>query len=224
MIAPTPGVTPLKPGSASFPLPGIEVNIFDEDGNPSSSGYLAITSPWPSMLRGIHKDPVRYQETYWKNGYYYTGDGASRDDEGYYWLMGRIDDVINVSGHRLGTMEIESALTEHKDVAEAAAIAIAHPIKGQGIVGFVVLKEGCTQNNDTEDLLKQHVVAVIGAIARPEKIVFIHDLPKTRSGKVMRRLLRDIAEGRILGDTMTLSDPLVINEIKAKYGEEEEKK
>ncbi len=224
MIAPLPGLAPLKPGSASFPLPGIEVGIFNEQSEPVRSGYLAITSPWPSMLRGIHKDPARYEKTYWKQGYYYTGDGASLDEDNYYWLMGRMDDVINVSGHRLGTMEIESALASHTDVAESAAIAIAHPIKGQAIVGFVVLKEGCEHNAQAEDILKQHVVNMIGAIARPEKVVFIHDLPKTRSGKVMRRLLRDIAEGRVLGDTMTLSDPLVINEIKSKYEDEEEKK
>lgn len=213
MIAPLAGTTPLKPGSASFPIPGIEVDILDENA-------LVITSPWPSMLRGIYNDSVRYEETYWKKGYYFTGDGAARDDEGYYWLMGRVDDVINVSGHRLGTAEIESALASHKDVAEAAAIGIAHPIKGQAIVCFVVLKEGC-EKDTLENLLKQHVVEMIGAIARPEKIVFICDLPKTRSGKVMRRLLRDIAEGRILGDTTTLLDPLIINEIKEKYEEED---
>lgn len=221
MISPFAGKTHLKPGSVSFPLPGVDVDIVDEIGNSSNSGYLAITSPWPSMLRGIYKDPDRYQKTYWKNGYYYTGDGAIRDDEGYYWLKGRIDDVINVSGHRLGTAEIESALAQHKDVAEAAVIAIAHPIKGQVIVGFVVLKDSSEKNSNLEDLLKQHVVTMIGAIARPEKIVFIGDLPKTRSGKIMRRLLRDIAEGRVLGDTMTLSDPSVIHEIKAKYEFEE---
>lgn len=223
LIAPLPGAQ-LKPGSVNFALPGINVDIINENGESSASGYLAITSPWPSMLRGIHNDPVRYEETYWKkwrDGYYYTGDGAARDDEGYYWLMGRVDDVINVSGHRLGTMEIESALASHKDVAEAAVVPISNPIKGQAIVGFVVLKEGCIKDGNIENLLKQHVVAMIGAIARPERIVIICDLPKTRSGKVMRRLLRDIAEGRILGDTMTLSDPLIINEIKAKYEEEE---
>lgn len=224
LISPLPGAY-LKPGSANFALPGIDVEIVNENGDSSNSGYLAITSPWPSMLRGIHNDPQRYEETYWKkwkNGYYYTGDGASRDDEGYYWLMGRVDDVINVSGHRLSSMEIESALASHKDVAEAAAIAIAHPIKGQAIAVFVVLKEGCIKDTDKIDLLKEHVVTMIGAIARPERIVFIDDLPKTRSGKVMRRLLRDIAEGSILGDTMTLVDPSVIHDIKEKYEKEED--
>jgi acetyl-CoA synthetase len=223
MIAPIPGLIPLKPGSASKPLPGIDVAIVDDDGKAQSSGYLVITSPWPSMLRGIHKDPVRYEETYWKKwdeGYYFTGDGAKQDDDGYFWLAGRIDDVINVSGHRLGTMEIESALVDYPSVAEAAVIAISHPIKGQAIVAFVALKEGMLIHADLENDLKQHVVKKIGAIARPERIIFICDLPKTRSGKIMRRLLRDIAEERIAGDTTTLSDPSVIEAIKQKYQEE----
>ncbi len=223
MIAPLPGLTPLKPGSAAKPLPGIDAAIVDDQNRPQSTGYLAITSPWPSMLRGIHKDPVRYEETYWKkwNGAsYFTGDGASLDNEGYFWLMGRVDDVINVSGHRLGTMEIESALVDHKSVAEAAAIAISHPIKGQAIAAFVALKEKTGNHADLENDLKQHVVKKIGAIARPERIIFIADLPKTRSGKIMRRLLRDIAEGRISGDITTLADPSVIETIKEKYQEE----
>ena len=223
MIAPMPGLYPLKPGSATKPLPGIDVAVVDEKGDSQTSGFLAITTPWPSMLRGVHNDPVRYQNTYWKKwdkGYYFTGDGASVDSEGYYWLSGRIDDVINVSGHRLGTMEIESALVDHKGVAEAAVIAIAHEIKGQAIVAFVSLKEGVAVHTGLEDELKQHVVKKIGAIARPERIIFICDLPKTRSGKIMRRLLRDIAEGRVVGDTTTLSDPSVIEEIKLKYQED----
>jgi len=220
MIAPIPGLTPLKPGSATKPLPGIDAAIVDDNGHAQSSGYLTITSPWPSMLRGIHKDPIRYSETYWKKwdgGYYFSGDGAKQDDDGYFWLAGRVDDVINVSGHRLGTMEIESALVDCQKVAEAAVIAISHPIKGQAIVAFVTLKEGEVSSADLENDLKQHVVNKIGAIARPEKIIFICDLPKTRSGKIMRRLLRDIAEGRITGDTTTLSDPQVLEEIKNKY-------
>ncbi len=224
MIAPIPGLTPLKPGSATKPLPGIDIAILDDQSESLSSGSLLITSPWPSMLRGIHKDPIRYKETYWKkwNGSYcyFTGDGAKQDDDGYFWLMGRVDDVINVSGHRLGTAEIESALVDHQSVAESAVIAISHSIKGQVIVAFVTLKERTRSHADLEGDLKQHVVQKIGAIARPEKIIFIADLPKTRSGKIMRRLLRDIAEGRVVGDTTTLSDPLVIEEIKGKYQEE----
>lgn len=224
MIAPIPGLTPLKPGSATHPLPGIDAAIMNEEGGLEDSGYLVITSPWPSMLRGIHGDPKRFQETYWKKfggKYYFTGDGAKRDLEGYYWLSGRVDDVINVSGHRLGTMEIESALVDYQSVAEAAVIATAHPIKGMGIAAFVTLKEKTTHSSELEDVLKQHVVKKIGAIARPEKIIFICDLPKTRSGKIMRRLLRDIAEGRIAGDTTTLSDPSVIGEIKLRYQDSE---
>ncbi|MBS0652596.1 MAG: acetate--CoA ligase [Verrucomicrobia bacterium] len=224
MIAPVPGVTALKPGSATRPLPGIDIAILDEEGNEQSSGYLVITSPWPSMLRGIHKDPARFKETYWKkwNGkLYFTGDSAKRDEEGYYWLTGRMDDVINVSGHRLGVNEIESALIDYQSVAEAAVIAISHAIKGQAIMAFVNLKEGVGFSPDLELDLKQHVVKKIGAIARPERIIFIGDLPKTRSGKIMRRLLRDIAEGRVAGDVTTLSDPTVIETIKGKYREDE---
>jgi acetyl-CoA synthetase len=223
MIAPLPGLTPLKPGSATLPLPGVEVAILNEEGNFSSSGLLAITSPWPSMLRGVYKDPKRYEETYWKkwNGrYYFTGDGARQDADGYFWLMGRVDDVMNVSGHRIGTMEVESAFVSHRSVAEAAVIGIAHPIKGQAIAAFVTLKEGFHSSKALSEELKQHIVNTIGGIARPEKIIFIYDLPKTRSGKIMRRLLRDIAEGRILGDVTTLSDPSVINEVKSKYEED----
>lgn len=207
MIAPIPGLTSLKPGSATKPLPGIEAELRE-------GSYLVITAPWPSMLRGIHNDPERYEKTYWKDGHYITGDGAKRDEEGDFWLMGRVDDVISVSGHRLGTMEIESALVDHKKVSEAAAIAVAHPIKGQAIVVFVTLKDKALVDEDT---LKQHVVKKIGALARPERVIFTPDLPKTRSGKIMRRLLRDIAEGRVLGDATTLSDPAIMNEIKAKY-------
>jgi len=223
MVAPMLGMKPLKPGSAVGPLPGIDIAIIDDQGKPQTSGYLVITSPWPSMLRGIHKDPVRYQETYWKKWVggdcYFTGDGARRDEDGYIWITGRVDDVINVSGHRLGTMEIESALVDHRSVAEAAVIAIAHPIKGQGIVAFVTLKNKISVTPDLEGELKQHVVKKIGAIARPERIIFIADLPKTRSGKIIRRLLRDIAEGRVVGDITTLADPSVIAEIKGKYPE-----
>ncbi|MBM3208354.1 MAG: acetate--CoA ligase [Chlamydiae bacterium] len=220
MISALPGITPLKPASATKPLPGIEAQILDMEGNANKNGFLAITSPWPSMLRGIYKDPIRYETTYWSrwNGQYYlTGDGASIDEDGYFWIMGRIDDVINVSGHRLGTMEIESALVEHHDVAEAAAIGVQHPIKGQGIVTFVSLKERASERIELEQELKAHVAKKIGSLARPEKVLFIKELPKTRSGKIMRRLLRDIAEGKILGDTSTLSDPSVIVVLKQSY-------
>lgn len=222
MIAPIPGLTALKPGSATKPLPGIRAAVLNDQGELADSGCLAITSPWPSMLRGVYKDPERYEETYWKKWkgkYYFTGDGAKRDEEGYFWLMGRIDDVINVAGHRLGTMEIESSLVDHPSVAEAAAIGVSHPIKGQAIVCFVTLKENVSAQ-DLEDKLKQHVVMKIGALARPEKIIFTAELPKTRSGKIMRRLLRDIGEGRIIGDTTTLADPNVIQDIKLKYQED----
>ena len=225
MIAPIPGLTPLKPGSATKPLPGIDVAIIDDLGNAQNSGYLMITSPWPSMLRGIHKNPLRYQETYWEkgaSGFYFTGDGVSQDSDGYFWLNGRVDDVINVSGHRLGTMEIESALVDHTSVAEAAVIGIPHPVKGQMIVAFVTLKEKAGVHARLEMDLKQQVVKKIGPLARPERIIFIYDLPKTRSGKIIRRLLRDIAEGRIIGDQTTLSDPSVIEEIKGKYQEDED--
>jgi acetyl-CoA synthetase len=223
MIAPLPGLTALKPGSATLPLPGVNVAVLNEAGEPSSSGLLAITSPWPSMLRGVHKDPKRYEETYWKkwNGrYYFTGDGAKQDSDGYFWLMGRVDDVMNIAGHRIGTMEVESAFVDHRSVAEAAVIGIADPIKGQAIAAFVTLKEGFQSSKELSEELKRHIVSKIGAIARPEKIIFIYDLPKTRSGKIMRRLLRDIAEGRVLGDVTTLSDPAVINDIKSRYEED----
>lgn len=224
MIAPITGIMPLKPGSATFPLPGIDAAILNDAGLPASEGNLAITSPWPSMLRGIYKDSKRYLDTYWKKTesghYYFSGDGAQSDDDGYFWLLGRVDDVMNISGHRLGSAEVESAFVDHQSVAEAAAIAVAHAIKGQAIVVFVTLKEGIAGNEVLEEILKQHVVEQIGAIARPDKIIFIADLPKTRSGKIMRRLLRDIAEGRVLGDTTTLADPSVITELKLKYDEE----
>ncbi|MBI5273866.1 MAG: AMP-binding protein, partial [Chlamydiales bacterium] len=223
MISPIPSVTPLKPGSATMPLPGISVAVLNDKGEPTASGYLAITSPWPSMLRGIHGNPELYEKTYWKKwnqAVYFTGDGAKEDEDGYFWLMGRVDDVMNVSGHRISTIEIENTMIDCTEVAESAAIAIAHPIKGQGIVVFVVLKEGVYFHTTLENNLKQHVVKKIGAMARPERIIFICDLPKTRSGKIMRRLLRDIAEGRILGDVTTLSDPTVVSDIRNKYEED----
>lgn len=223
LIAPLPGITALKPGSATKPLPGIKTKILNGEGHPTKAGYLAITAPWPSMLRGIYRDPERFLETYWKKwpeGYYFTGDGAKQDEEGYYWLLGRVDDVMNVSGHRIGTMEVESALVDHPSVAEAAVIGVADDIKGQAIVAFVTLKEKALPSHDSEGELKEHVVKKIGALARPKKIYFTRDLPKTRSGKIMRRLLRDIAEGRVLGDVTTLADSSIIDELKAKYDED----
>ncbi len=225
VISPIPGKTPLKPGCATKPLPGMEVAVLNNRGDVVSNGFLAITSPWPSMLRGIYKDPERYQETYWKkwdNRFYFTGDGAKIDPEGDYWLLGRVDDVINVSGHRIGTAEIEHALVDNKSVAEAAAIGISHPIKGQAIAVFITLKEGQAADEERRKILLHQVEKKIGAFARPEKIIFIYDLPKTRSGKIMRRLLRDIAEGRVMGDVSTLSDPQVIEAIRVTYTQLEE--
>ncbi|MFH1738584.1 MAG: acetate--CoA ligase [bacterium] len=225
LITPLPGVTILKPGSATRPFPGIEAAVLSEKGETISvgGGYLALTSPWPAMLRGIYNDPERYKTQYWskwKNDVYFTGDGAKRDEDGYFWLLGRVDDVINISGHRIGTMEIESALVDHPSVAEAAVVGIEDEIKGQAIAAFVTLKEGSEPGPKTEGRLKEHVTSKIGVIARPSKILFSGDLPKTRSGKIMRRLLRDIAEGRVLGDITTLADSTVIETLKKKYEEE----
>ncbi|MFQ6111121.1 MAG: acetate--CoA ligase [Nitrospinota bacterium] len=225
LITPLAGVTPLKPGSATKPFPGIDAAVLSEEGEEIrvGGGYLALTSPWPAMLRGIYRDPERYKAQYWskwKEDIYFTGDGAKRDEDGYFWLLGRVDDVINISGHRIGTMEVESALVDHPAVAEAAVVGIADEIKGQAIAAFVTLKEGNEPGLSMEDSLKQHVDRKIGPIARPSKILFSGDLPKTRSGKIMRRLLRDIAEGRVLGDVTTLADMSVIESLKKKYEEE----
>ncbi len=225
LIAPLAAITPLKPGSATKPLPGISAAVLSDKGEEIAvgGGYLALTRPWPAMLRGIYGDPERYVEQYWSkwnNGIYFTGDGAKRDEEGYFWLLGRVDDVINTSGHRIGTMEVESALVDHPDVAEAACVGIADEIKGQVIAAFVTLKDGKASGAKMDGLLKQHVERKIGALARPSKILFTGDLPKTRSGKIMRRLLRDIAEGRVLGDVTTLADSSVIENLKKKYEED----
>ena len=229
MITPLPGLVPTKPGSATKPFPGIDAQILDQNGKPVEvgGGYLAITSPWPSMLRGIWGDPERFKQQYWSKwpGVYFTGDGAKRDEDGYFWLLGRVDDVINVAGHRIGTMEVESALVDHHSIAEAAVVGIAHEIKGTGIAAFVIVKESARDEAlkdpaKFEAELKAHVAEKIGAIARPEKIIVTVDLPKTRSGKIMRRLLRDIAEGRALGDVTTLADPSVVASLKDKYEEE----
>jgi acetyl-CoA synthetase len=226
MITPLPGVTTLRPGSATRPFPGIAAEIRTEKGQKVEvgGGLLVLTRPWPAMLRGIYGDPDRYVQQYWNRwgpDVYVTGDGAKRDADGNYWLLGRVDDVINVAGHRIGTMEVESALVDHPGVAEAAVVGRSHEIKGQAIAAFVTLKEGGMQaSKDSADELKEHVVKKIGAIARPDDILFTADLPKTRSGKIMRRLLRDIAEGRVLGDTTTLADPTVVAKLKADYEEE----
>jgi len=226
MITPLPGVTTLKPGSATKPFPGISAEIRNERGDKVEvgGGLLALTRPWPSMLRGIYGDPERYVRQYWNKwgpDVYVTGDGAKRDADGFFWLLGRVDDVINVAGHRIGTMEVESALVDHPSVAEAAVVGRVDEIKGQAIAAFVTLKEGAGRGGRAvADALKEHVVRKIGAIARPDDILFTADLPKTRSGKIMRRLLRDIAEGKALGDTTTLADPAVVAKLKANYEEE----
>ncbi len=221
MIAPLPGVISTKPGSATKPLPGIEVAVLTEDGKVigEGGGYLAITSPWPSMLRGIWGDEQRYKDTYWSRweNTYFPGDGVKRDKDGYLWLLGRVDDVMLVAGHNIGTMEVESALVDHKSVAESAVVGITDELKGQAIAAFVILKEGIDSNEALEATLKDHVVGKIGAIARPKKIIFTAELPKTRSGKIMRRLLRDIAEGRALGDVTTLADASIVETLKEKY-------
>ncbi|MGM0652293.1 MAG: acetate--CoA ligase [Bacillota bacterium] len=222
MITPLPGVTSLKPGSATNPFPGVEMDIVDDQGNstgPGQRGFLVAKSPWPAMLRTLYEDPERYENTYWKQypGLYFTGDGAWKDADGYFWIMGRVDDVLNVSGHRIGTMEVESALVDHHAVAEAAVIGKVHEIKGHSITAFVTLKEEIEGSDELLQELKSHVGKKIGAIARPEEIFFTYELPKTRSGKIMRRLLRDIAEQRDLGDVTTLMDPQVVASIKDDY-------
>lgn len=226
LVTTLPGIDAMKPGSAGLPLPGVSMEVVNEDGEPieSGGGFLAITKPWPAMLRGIYGDPERYVAQYWSrfhNGTYFTSDGAKKDSDGYLCLLGRVDDVLNVSGHRIGTMEIESALVDHPSVAEAAVIGVADDIAGQSIAAFVTLKEGWQPSVAHQDTLKQHVVVKIGAIARPKVITFTPDLPKTRSGKIMRRLLRDIAEGRVLGDTTTLADSDIVAGLKAQYEDKE---
>ena len=226
LISPLPGITTLKPGSATQPFPGIDAEILDEAGNPvgpGGGGYLTIKRPWPSMLRGIYGDPERFVEQYWSRypDIYFTSDGAKLDEDGYFWLLGRVDDVINVSAHRISTMEVESALVDNSKVAEAACIGKSHEIKGQAIVAFVTIKDQVTASDELITELKAHVTTKIGPMARPDDIYFAAELPKTRSGKIMRRLLRDVAEGRALGDTTTLADPAVVESLKEQYGDEE---
>jgi acetyl-CoA synthetase len=226
LISPLPAITPMKPGSATRPFPGIAAEIVNERGEKvigAGGGYLVLTRPWPAMLRTIYGDPDRYVRQYWGrwgDSVYVTGDGAKRDEDGYFWLLGRVDDVLNVAGHRVGTMEVESALVDHPSVAEAAVVGKPHEIKGQAIAAFVTVKDGVTPTPELANELKQHVAKMIGAIARPDEILFAADLPKTRSGKIMRRLLRDIAEGKALGDTTTLSDPAAVARLKVAYDEE----
>ena len=219
MITPLPGVTTTKPGSATFPFPGVEADVVDAGGNsvpPGGGGYLVLKRPWPAMLRGIYGDPERYRQTYWSRfpGMYFAGDGAKRDADGYLWLLGRVDDVMNVSGHRISTIEVESALVDHKAVAEAAVVGKNDPISGQAIFAFVILRGGREGDEELGRELREHVAKVIGPIAKPKFLLFTPDLPKTRSGKIMRRLLRDIAEGRSLGDTTTLADTAVVETIR----------
>ncbi|HYA67692.1 MAG TPA: acetate--CoA ligase, partial [Acidimicrobiales bacterium] len=218
MISPLPGITVCKPGSATFPLPGVGAELVDDQGAPVArgGGYLTLTKPWPSMLRGIYRDPDRYVQTYWSRfpGRYFAGDGAKVDDDGYLWLLGRVDDVMNVSGHRISTTEVESSLVNHPAVAEAAVVGANDATTGQAIIAFVTLRAGHEPSAERGEELRAHVARHIGPIARPKTVVFTDELPKTRSGKIMRRLLRDVAEGRDLGDTTTLADAGVVDEIR----------
>jgi acetyl-CoA synthetase len=226
LISPLPGLVPTKPGSATKPFPGVAAEVVDAAGNPvgpGGGGYLVLTQPWPAMMRTIYGDPDRYVQNYWSRypGIYFTGDGCKLDEDGYFWLLGRVDDVMNVAGHRISTYEVESALVDHDSVAEAAVIGKSHDIKGQGISAFVTVKEGIEPTEALKEELKRHVAAKIGPIARPDDIFFASELPKTRSAKIMRRLLRDIAEGRVLGDTTTLADPTIVAKLKTQYESEE---
>ncbi|MCY3636514.1 MAG: acetate--CoA ligase [bacterium] len=223
MISPLPGVTTTKPGSATHTIPGVFAELVDDDGRPveRGGGYLTITRPWPSMLRGIWGDPERYRETYWSRfeGRYFAGDGAKVDDDGYLWLLGRVDDVMNISGHRISTTEVESALVDHAAVAEAAVVGAADDTTGQAIIGYVILRGSHDATDELGEEVRQHVATKLGPIARPKTVVLVPDLPKTRSGKIMRRLLRDVAEGRSLGDTTTLADQSVVDEIRTRAAE-----
>ena len=220
-------MTTTKPGSATFPFPGIKADVVDGDGNSvplGGGGYLVLQRPWPAMLRGIYGDPERYKETYWSRfpGMYFAGDGAKRDEDGYFWLLGRVDDVMNVSGHRLSTTEIESALVSHPAVAEAAVVGGPDAVTGEAINCFVILRKGTEPSEELAKALRDHVATKISPIAKPKALMFTPDLPKTRSGKIMRRLLRDIAQGRALGDTTTLADAEVVETIRDASGKSEE--
>jgi acetyl-CoA synthetase len=223
MISPLPGVTTTKPGSATKPFPGVEAAVLSEGGErvEHGGGYLVLERPWPAMTRGIFGDDERFRETYWTRfpGHYFAGDGARIDEDGDFWLLGRVDDVMNVSGHRISTIEVESALVDHPKVAEAAVCGRADATTGQAIVAYVTLKGSDPGSIEMLDVLRDHVAMKIGAIAKPANIVFTPELPKTRSGKIMRRLLRDVAENRPLGDTTTLADPAVVNELAERAAE-----
>jgi acetyl-CoA synthetase len=220
MITPLPGVTTTKPGSATHPIPGVFAELVDDEGHrvERGGGYLTITRPWPAMLRGIWGDPERYFQTYWSRfeGRYFAGDGAKLDDDGYFWLLGRVDDVMNVSGHRISTTEVESALVDHPSVAEAAVVGAADDLTGQAIIGYVILRGGNESSDALREEIRQHVAKKLGPMARPKVVLVVPDLPKTRSGKIMRRLLRDVAEGRALGDTTTLADSGVVDDIRTR--------
>jgi acetyl-CoA synthetase len=221
MISPIPGATPTKPGTATLPFFGVDAAILDENGNevgPNEGGKLVVRKPWPSMLRTLFGDPERYKSAYWSEykNIYLAGDGARRDEDGYFWIVGRLDDVLNVSGHRLGTAEVESALVSHEAVAEAAVVGRPDEIKGQAVVAFVTVKQGYNADAELSKALKAHVAKVIGAIARPDDIRFTGALPKTRSGKIMRRLLKEVVSGGIVkGDTTTLDDLTVLAQLAA---------
>jgi acetyl-CoA synthetase len=222
MISALPGATTLKPGSATFPLPGLEADICDDSGKMvgvPGGGYLVLTRPWPSMLRGIWGDPQRYKDTYWSRfeGKYFAGDGAKRDDDGYFWLLGRVDDIMLVAGHNISTTEVESALVDHPAVAEAAVVGRNDATTGQAVAAFVTLRAGIEPRDELLEELREHVAKLIGPIAKPKSILFTEELPKTRSGKIMRRLLRNVAEDESLGDTTTLADPTIVDGIKSKY-------
>jgi acetyl-CoA synthetase len=229
MISPLPGVTMTKPGSATHPLPAVAADVLDETTGERiehGQGLLVLKRPWPAMLRTLYGDDERYVETYWSRfgpETYLVGDAAIRDKDGYLWIVGRIDDVINVSGHRLSTAEVESAIVAHEKVAEAAVVAQSDELTGQAIVAFVTLQGDLDGNDEIENQIRDHVAAQIGKLARPKRMLWSEELPKTRSGKIMRRLLRDIAEGRALGDVTTLRDPAVMAELQVKVAAEQEK-
>ena len=221
MITPLPGIVATKPGSATRPFPGIEADVIDDDGNSvplGGGGFLVLKRPWPSMLRTIYGDPDRYVQTYWSRmpGVYFAGDGCKRDEDGYFWLLGRVDDVMLVAGHNISTTEVESALVSHRAVAEAAVVGRKDELTGQAIAAFVTLRAGEIGDDKLLHELRDHVAATIGPIAKPQSIVFTDDLPKTRSGKIMRRLLRDISEERHLGDVTTLANEAVVKDIAEK--------
>ena len=233
MITPLPGITTTKPGSATKAFPGIFADVVDDQGNPvpdGKKGILVIRKPWPSMLRTLWGNDERYKQVYWSKypGIYFPGDGVLRDEDGDFWLLGRVDDIMLVAGHNISTMEMESALVEHPAVAEAAVIGKSHDVKGQAPVAFVIIREGqAPAPGDKAAIermcaeLKDFVAKKLGAICRPDDVILTADLPKTRSGKIMRRLLRDVAEGRILGDTTTLADPAIVASLRDKYASEE---